>query len=110
MEASILKKIIKWVGCEENYPEADGYSDEYRKPLINYIREHGLCFSGSDHQNRKNGAPLFDDGKKLFYSQRGWGDMMYEAWKHKFDDADDPMGYCIFAFCMPERIDAVFPV
>jgi len=106
-----MRKIVDWVNWHADYPEVDDCSDEcveYEATLVEYIKEHKICITGNDHQYGKRCTPLFDDGKKLTVSMRHWGGMMYEAWKDRFDDVKDDMGYARFAWWIPEEMQRKF--
>jgi len=105
-------EVIGWVNWHSDHPEIDDWANQfpdYQKAVIDYVKEHQLCFSGTDHQYSENGAPLFSDGKKLIHSMRGWGRIMFEAHKEKFDDPKDEMGYAKFAWLLPDGFEKKLP-
>jgi len=92
-------KIIDWVGDgEDEFWEKlkDGQMDhlDYKSlnvrqqkcienVLVDYIIEHKLLLTGSDHQNKENCIPVVQYGDKSYYiavSMRRWGDIMARAW------------------------------
>lgn len=52
------------------------YIESLRKEIIN----NNIKFAGSEHQERKDGVPVFSDGTVALYSYRAWGDLMAAIW------------------------------
>ena len=105
-----------WVDFDADYPEIEECDagiretyDEHRAVLIRHLRENNICFAGYDHQRREGCTPLFSNGAKMTTSFRCWGAIMFEAWKDRFDDPNDKLGYCRFAWLMPESMKATYP-
>lgn len=61
--------------------------------LVDEIRKNGYIFSGYDHQECENYAPVFNDGKIHRFSQRGFADIMAEA-----NGDNDYMAYSLYMF------------
>ena len=108
-------EIIGWVDwLYGEHPEATDLPMEqykaYEEALISHIKEHQLCFTGTDHQYTPNCVPLFNDGSTVLLSMRGWGRVMWEVHKEKFDDTDDRMGYATFAWSLPDWLERKLPL
>lgn len=64
-----------------------------RMVVIDEIRKNNYLFSGYDHQERDNCAPVFNDGKMRRFSQRGFAGIMAEAHNN-----NSYMGYSLYMF------------
>ncbi len=85
--------VIGWT-YYDNTEIAEGECDlAARTAIIADIRANGYRFSGWHHQETDNCTPVLSDGKMRTYSQRGWGDIMAEAWGNTGD-----MDYVRYAF------------
>lgn len=55
-----------------------------QKPYIEALRkeiiDNNIKFAGSEHQDRKDGVPVFSDKTAALYSYRAWGDLMAAIW------------------------------
>ena len=98
-------RVVGWTDYENDEVEASagciGFAE--RNAIIDDIRRNGYCFSGYDHQEMWNCAPVLNDGKKRLYSQRGWGGVMAEAYGHT-----GSYSYARFAFQLRSR-DSHYP-
>lgn len=61
--------------------------------LVDEICKNGYLFSGYDHQETYNCAPVYNDGKIRRFSQRGFADIMAEA-----NGDNDYMAYSLYMF------------
>lgn len=69
---------------------------------VDEIKKHGYSFSGWSHQECQRCAPVFNNGKMLRCSQRGWGGVMAEA--HGYTGR---MDYTMYAFMVdPKQLDS----
>lgn len=84
-------KVIGWTYYEDySVPEAPNtFASQHA--LIDEIRARGYLFSGFEHQEASYGVPVFNDGKRRLYSQRGFGGVMAEA--HGYNGAYDYSGF-----------------
>ena len=88
-------RIVGWTWFED--PDFDVKAEnislaEYRV-IIDEIKKHGYLFTGWHHQTL-DCAPVFNDGKKRLFSQRGWGDVMAHAHGH----GNETYGYVKYAW------------
>ena len=91
------------------YPEDRTEEEEAWVLTVKYMRNHGLRFPGYYHQGGDYGAPVFDNGKKLTVSFRGWGSLMAEVLELSKDEKDGrDMSYCDWAWAAEEN-ECVFP-
>lgn len=87
-------RVVGWTDYDSDEVEGvDCNSFAERNAIIDEIRKKKYFFSGFDHQEMWNCVPVLNDGKKRWFSQRGWGGVMAEAYNHngKYD-------YSLFAF------------
>ncbi len=81
----------------DEYEEGeDGWAS--RMAVVDDIVKNGYMFSGFDHQELLNCAPVLNDGKIRRFSQRGFGDVMAEAHGY-YGDFD----YVMFMMDTPEE-------
>ena len=75
-------KVVGWTSYDgDDVPDSEGrigYAECCA--IIDAIKEHGYLFSGWDHQEMFDCAPVLNDGKRRCFSQRGWGGIMAEAY------------------------------
>lgn len=72
-------RVVGWT-YYDNHLFKEGYVNwAARNALVDEIRKNGYLFSGYDHQECYNCAPVFNDGKIRRFSQRGFADVMAEA-------------------------------
>lgn len=93
-------KIVKWDEWNTNKYEDFKKIKEREcaiKILINNIRENQYHFDGYYHQNGEHGAPVFNNGKQLRFTFRGWGKIMAESYPDEIDNTDG-FGYCDWAW------------
>lgn len=86
-------KVIGWTYWEDADVPTGEITEASTQAIIDDIREHGYSFTGWDHQETMNCAPVLNDGKKRLYSQRGFGALMAEA--HGYHGS---MDYARFSF------------
>ncbi len=86
-------KVVGWTyDCDMRFGDVDcDYAA--RAAIIADIREHGYLFTGEQHQEESLGVPVMNDGSKRSFSQRGWGDLMAEAY-----DEEEPNSYAKYSF------------
>lgn len=87
-------RVVGWTDYDNDEVEGvDCNSFAVRNAIIDEIRKKKYFFSGFDHQEMWNCTPVLNDGKKRWFSQRGWGGVMAEAYNYngKYD-------YSLFAF------------
>ena len=85
------RKVIGWVYASDykDYQQANDDDDSYAAALINDIVEHQYYFAGDMMEY----MPLFDDGKYVNYSSRGWGYIISIS-REEYDEMD----YSTYAF------------
>lgn len=93
-------RVVGWTGYDDISIEDSGNTIGFaeRHAVIDDIKKNGYLFSGYDHQEMWDCAPVLNDGKKRCFSQRGWGGVMAEA--HGYFGAYD---YSLFAFGINEE-------
>ena len=72
-------KLLGWTNWNDEDFEDIGDEGFYEPLIIEYMKEHGLRFSGDYHQHGEFGVPYFDNGKKYATSLRSWGALMAEV-------------------------------
>jgi len=92
--------ILGWVSYDSDYPNVnfeDVDQNTITQKVLENISQNGYRFSGNDHQNHPNGAPLFEGGYVLRCSMRTWGLFMAVAndgnndYMNYYMDCDDPV-------------------
>jgi hypothetical protein len=93
-------RVVGWTSYDDESVEESGNSIGFaeRNAIIDDIKNNGYLFSGYDHQEMWDCAPVLNDGKKRCFSQRGWGGVMAEA--HGYFGAYD---YSLFTFGVNEE-------
>ena len=93
-------KVVGWTSYDDMSVEDSGNTIGFaeRHAIIDNIKANGYLFSGYDHQEMWDCAPVLNDGKKRCFSQRGWGGVMAEA--HGYFGAYD---YSLFTFGIKEE-------
>ena len=88
-------RVVGWTSYDDESVEDSGSSIGFaeQNAIIDDIKSNGYLFSGYDHQEMWDCAPVLNDGKKRCFSQRGWGRVMAEA--HGYFGAYD---YSLFTF------------
>lgn len=86
-------KVVGWTEYDSSEFKEGENTSAVRMALIDEIKNNGYLFSGYDHQERSNCAPVFNDGKMRRFSQRGFGGIMAEAHGN-----NNPMGYAMYMF------------
>lgn len=93
-------RVVGWASYDDETVEESkgtiGFAE--RNAIIEDIKANGYLFSGYDHQEMWDCAPVLNDGKKRCFSQRGWGGVMAEA--HGYFGAYD---YSLFTFGVNEE-------
>lgn len=74
-------KVIGWTDYgNEEYPEnPNPYGNSAWRALVAELREKGYRFGGDSHQYGRGGVPVLNDGTRLEYGMRAWGEAMAEA-------------------------------
>lgn len=93
-------RVVGWISYDDADVEDSGSRIGFaeRNAIIDDIKANGYLFSGYDHQEMLDCAPVLNDGKRRCFSQRGWGGVMAEA--HGYFGAYD---YSLFAFGVNEE-------
>ena len=93
-------KVIGWTSYDDSSVEDSGNRIGFaeRHAIVDDIKANGYLFSGYDHQEMWDCAPVLNDGKRRCFSQRGWGGVMAEA--HGYFGAYD---YSLFTFGVNEE-------
>ena len=100
-------KVVEWIGSDSDKKVSAGglggffqngmrwrdyigdYDNAYHKSYYEALRvnivENNIRINGSEHQNNKDGTPLFDDGTIGVFSFRAWGDLMAAIWSEAED-------------------------
>lgn len=86
-------KVVGWTEYDLHEFKEGANTWAVRMALVDDIKKNGYFFSGYDHQERDNCAPVFNDGKMRRFSQRGFADIMAEA-----QGDNDYMGYARYMF------------
>lgn len=86
-------RVVGWTEYDNSAVEAAECSEAALCAIIADIKANGYLFTGYDHQERLNGAPVLNDGKKRLFSQREFGSVMARA-RGDFSR----MGYAAYAF------------
>lgn len=93
-------KVIGWTEYD-NYDYKAGVNGWAAiNAIIDDIKKHKYKFTGYDHEERRNCAPILNDGKIYRFSQRGFGGLMAEA--HGDTGRMDYTMYS-FSFSMDEK-------
>lgn len=74
-------KVIGWTTYDNIIDDikTGPSSDAATQAIIDDIKANNYDFTGYDHQETENCAPVLNDGKKRLYTQRGFGAIMAEA-------------------------------
>lgn len=96
-------RVVGWTEYDSFEFREGENSWAVRMAVVDEIRKNGYFFSGYDHQERQNCAPVFNDGKMRRFSQRGFADMMAEA-----QGDTDYMAYAAYMFGLAPE-DCRFP-
>lgn len=72
-------KVIGWTEYDNSKVENGECSNAIKNAIVDCIKENKYCFTGWDHQERFNCAPVLNNGKKYLFTQRGFGRIMAEA-------------------------------
>ncbi len=86
-------KVIGWTEYDNFEVQAAPCSESALQAIIADIKQNGYVFTGYDHQESMNGAPVLNDGKKRLFSQRSFGGVMARA-----HGDFSRMGYAYYAF------------
>ena len=93
-------RVVGWTHYDDDLASEDSWAA--RMATVDDIKKHGYAFSGWSHQECQCCAPVFNNGKMLRYSQRGWGGVMAEA--HGYTGRLD---YTTYAFMIdPKQLDS----
>lgn len=93
-------KIVKWDMFDtRKYDDFENQEERETaiRILVDDIRKNRYHFSGYYHQNGESGAPVFDNGKQLQFSLRGWGGVMAEAYPDEAGGSDGT-GCCAWSW------------
>lgn len=72
-------RVVGWTDYDYHEFKEGDVTWAARMALVDDIKKNGYLFSGWDHQECSNCAPVYNDGKMRRFSQRGFGDVMAEA-------------------------------
>jgi len=86
-------RVVGWTGYDDPDVEVAGCSEAALQAILCDIRENGYRFTGWDHQELSNCAPVLNDGCKRLFTQRGFGSVMAQAYGDY-----SRMGYTQYAF------------
>jgi hypothetical protein len=86
-------RVIGWTHYDDVGFEDESCSESALQAIIEDIRKNGYLFSGYDHQETFDCAPVLNDGKRRCFSQRGFGGVMAKA-----HGDYSRMGYSAYAF------------
>lgn len=91
-------RVVGWASYDDpELEDAEYNSSAAVMAIIDDIKTHGYDFTGYEHQEYRDCAPVLNDGKRRTFSQRGWGGIMARA--HGYFGAYD---YSSFAFSIGE--------
>ena len=100
-------RLIGWANWHDpNYAESVENKELAIELTIEYMKEMGLKFTGTYHQEGQYGAPVFDNDEKLCLSQRGWGELMVYVMDL---DVFDFFTYLVWAWFTPHGEEQIFP-
>ncbi|MBQ7408435.1 MAG: hypothetical protein IJW13_04095 [Clostridia bacterium] len=71
--------IIGWTSYDDSRFETAGVTWAYKHALLDDIVKNKYLFTGYHHQEFDKCVPVFNNGKKVIFSQRGFGGVMAEA-------------------------------
>ncbi len=97
-------RVVGWTEYDDVSVDTAPCSESALQAIIKDIAEGGYIFSGWDHQESMNGAPVLNDGKKRLFSQRGFGGVMARA-----HGDFSRMGYARYAFSWHGHGETVMP-
>ena len=93
-------RVVGWTYYDDDLLHDDSWAAHMA--TVDDIKKHGYEFSGWSHQECQCCAPVFNNGKMLCYSQRGWGSLMAEAHGHT-----GRLDYTMYAFMIdPKQLDS----
>lgn len=76
-----------WFNSRDEGHRWKDYIKKFNKRQIPYIEalrqeivQNRIKMPGSEHQERKDGVPVFSDNTVALYSYRAWGDLMAAIW------------------------------
>ena len=93
-------RVVGWTYYDDDLVTDDSWAAHMA--TVDDIKKHGYEFCGWSHQECQCCAPVFNNGKMLRCSQRGWGSVMAEA--HGLTGRLD---YTTYAFMVdPEQLDS----
>ncbi len=88
-------KVIGWTSYDNIIDDVKTgpASDAATQAIIDDIIVNKYDFTGYDHQETENCAPVLNDGKKRLYTQRGFGALMAEAHGYR-----GSMDYALYSY------------
>ncbi len=96
-------RVVGWATYDDLSLEDGEITEEVCQAVIDNIKENGYLFTGWNHQESLDCAPVLNDGKIRRFSQRTFGGLMARAHGYYGD-----MDYAKFMFGMNYE-DCVFP-
>ena len=72
-------RVVGWTEFDDPTVDYGACPESALQAIIADIRLHGYDFTGTEHQENINGAPVLNDGKKRLFSQREFGGVMAKA-------------------------------
>lgn len=89
-------RVVGWTHYDDVDVPHEFCSPAALQAILRDIRENGYLFTGWDHQETWDCAPVLNDGKMRRFTQRGFGSVM--AFAH---GNYTRMGYAVYAFRSP---------
>lgn len=86
-------KVIGWTYYEDNSYETQEVTWATRNAVKEEIIKHKYLFTGYHHQEYDHCVPVLNNGKKVIFSQRGFGGVMAEAYNY-----NKVYDYSLFAY------------
>ena len=86
-------KVIGWTSYDDNTYEAVEATNAIYNAVLDEVVKNDYLFSGYHHQEYDYCCPVLNTGKRVLFSQRGFGGLMAEA--HGYNGVYD---YSLFAY------------
>lgn len=86
-------KVIGWTSYDDNTYEAVEATNAIYNAVLDEVVKNDYLFSGYHHQEYDYCCPVLNTGKRVLFSQRGFGGLMAEA--HGYNGIYD---YSLFAY------------
>lgn len=92
-------KVIGWTHYDDPNYENDQSAWASYYAVLKEVSEKGYLFTGYHHQEFDFCCPVLNNGKKVIFSQRGFGGLM--ALAHGYNK---PLDYALFAFPVDDEL------